>query len=88
MADADGLTVVRSSRHACRYRRNVERECYLNRQMNAIITVDWSIQVTRQEANSVISGKRRLHLVSALVSACSIRASSQFREIAISLTSR
>src|SRR5258708_7630386 len=41
-----------------------------------------------QEASSLISGKRRLHLIRALVSACSIRPSSQFREMAISLTSK
>src|SRR5208337_4933961 len=41
-----------------------------------------------QEASSVISGKRRLHFSRALVSACSIRLSSQFREMAISLTNK
>ena len=40
------------------------------------------------DANSLISGNRRLHFVSAFVSACSIRLSSQLRETAISLTSR
>ena len=41
-----------------------------------------------QEASSETSGKRRWHLVSARVSACSITLSSQLREMAISLTSK
>src|SRR5208337_1426032 len=49
---------------------------------------DLAERENNQEARSPISGKRRLHFVSALVSACSIRLSSQFREMAISLTSK
>src|SRR5271157_682570 len=64
----------------------MERE---TRQAASLQEIDWSFSAERdQEASSLISGKRRLHFVSALVSACSIRLSSQLRETAISLTSK